>query len=466
MTPRAERCVLALEAALGGSKVDATRERREALSRDESETDVVLASAVVMARDEEDIANALRICSQHSMAVVPRGAGTGRTGGAAVVVDSIVLDTTAMNTVKGVERDDGLVIVEPGLVTGELHAMLEREGLFFPPDPQSAEWCTLGGNVAENAGGPRAHRYGVTRDYVRGMRAVTMDGGAFAVGRRTAKGVTGYDLTSLLVGSEGTLAVFSELWLRVIARPQHVESVLATFESMIDAGAAVLALAKSGVVARCVELLDSHCCAVIKEDAPSALPPNASVVLLIEIDGTERECEAQLERAGNALAEARATEVLVARHSGDRERLWSSRKVLSRALRARAKWKLSEDIVVPRSKVAAMLDDVRAISERESIAMPTYGHAGDGNLHVNLLWSDASERPRVDRAICSLFERTVAHGGTLSGEHGIGALKRDFLSLEQSPPLIEAQRSIKRALDPHNLLNPHKVLPAPGHRAC
>jgi glycolate oxidase len=462
----AERCVLALEAALGGSKVDTTRDRREALSRDESEAETVAPSAVVAARDEEDIAKTLKICSEFSMAVVPRGAGTGRTGGAAVVVESVVLDTTAMNAVKGLERDDGIVIVEPGVVTGELHAMLEREGLFFPPDPQSAEWCTLGGNVAENAGGPRAHRYGVTRDYVRGMRAVTMVGSAFAVGRRTSKGVTGYDLTSLFVGSEGTLAVFSELWLRVISRPEHVESVLATFDSMVDAGAAVLALAKSGVVARCVELLDEYCCAVIHADAPSALPPNAKIVLLIEFDGTERECEAQLERAGGVLIEARATDVFVAQHAGDRERLWSSRKVLSRALRARARWKLSEDIVVPRSKLAAMLDDVHVISQRESISMPTYGHAGDGNLHVNLLWNDPSERPRVDRAVRSLFERTIAHGGTLSGEHGIGTLKRDYLSLEQSPALIEAQRSIKRALDPHNLLNPHKALPAQGHRAC
>jgi glycolate oxidase len=242
--------------------------------------------------------------------------------------------------------------------------------------------------------------------------------------------------------------------------------VLATFDSTIDAGAAVLALARAGVVARCIELLDAYCCAVLREDAPSVLPPHANVVLLIEFDGTERECEAQLERAGQVLLEAHATDVFVARHSGDRERLWASRKVLSRALRARARWKLSEDIVVPRSKLAAMLDEVRTLSERESIAMPTYGHAGDGNLHVNFLWNDPSERPRVQRAIHALFERAIAHGGTLSGEHGIGTLKRDYLCLEQAPALIEAQRSIKRALDPHNLLNPYKVLPTPGHRAC
>ncbi len=463
---RDDRCVLALERALGASKVDDSDERRAQLSRDESETDCVLPRAVVIARESADVREALRVCEEHGVAVVPRGAGTGRTGGAAVVVDSIVLDTTALCDVKDIDRDDNIVIVEPGVVTGALHAAVEREGLFFPPDPQSAAWCTIGGNVAENAGGPRAHRYGVTRDYVLGMRAVTMSGAELTLGRRTPKGVTGYDLTSLMVGSEGTLAVFTELWLRVIPKPATVRTLLATFASITDAGRAVTAIVRKGIFARCIELLDSYCCDAIRDAAPSALPPNASVALLIEIDGDPEDCDARCERAGETLTNHGAIDVFAAQHEGERERLWSARSVLSRALRARARFKLSEDIVVPRSKLAAMLDDVRAIAEREQIAMPTYGHAGDGNLHVNLLWSDPSLRPAVDRAVRALFERTIAHGGTLSGEHGIGVLKRDWMHLEQSPAVLDAQRAIKRALDPRGLLNPHKVLPAPGHRGC
>jgi glycolate oxidase len=463
---RDDRCVLALERALGASKVDDSDERRAQLSRDESETDCVLPRAIVIARESSDVREALRVCEEHGVAVVPRGAGTGRTGGAAVVVDSIVLDTTALCNVKDIDRDDAIVIVEPGVVTGALHAAVEREGLFFPPDPQSAAWCTIGGNVAENAGGPRAHRYGVTRDYVLGMRAVTMSGAELTLGRRTPKGVTGYDLTSLMVGSEGTLAVFTELWLRVIPKPAAVRTLLATFASITDAGRAVAAIVRAGIFARCIELLDSYCCDAIRDAAPSALPPNASVVLLIEVDGDPADCDARCERAGETLANHGANDVFAAQHEGERERLWSARSVLSRALRARARFKLSEDIVVPRSKLAAMLDDVRAIAEREQIEMPTYGHAGDGNLHVNLLWSDPSLRPAVDRAVRALFERTIAHGGTLSGEHGIGVLKRDWMHLEQSPAVLDAQRAIKRALDPRGLLNPHKVLPAPGHRGC
>lgn len=463
---RSERCLLALEQALGASKVDSSADRCSAASRDESEASSVTPRAVVLARDGRDIQNTLQICSQFDVPVVPRGAGTGRTGGATVVVESIVLDTTALASVKGIEREDNVVIVEPGVITATLQAQLEAEGLFFPPDPQSAEWCTLGGNVAENAGGPRAFKYGVTRDYVLGMRATLMSGAELVLGRRTTKGVTGYDMTSLMVGSEGTLAVFSELWLRVIARPEHVRTLLATFASTFDAGRAVAAIAQSGVVARCIELLDEQCCACIRGTAPSALPPNAAVVLLIEVDGSETSCEEQCERLGETLTIQRAIDVLVAQHEGERERLWSARRVLSRALRTMARRKLSEDVVVPRSKLATLLDDVRAIAERERLVMPTYGHAGDGNLHVNILWDDEAQRAAVDRAIRALFERTISLGGTLSGEHGIGVLKRDFMALEQSAALIEAQRAVKSALDPKSLLNPHKVLPAAGHRGC
>lgn len=461
-----ERAVIALERRLGLSSVRTDEAALVAASRDESEAEVVLPAAVVVPRSASDVATILKVCAEHGAPVVPRGAGTGRTGGSAVVTSSIVLDTTSLDAVKSIEHADGYAVVEPGVVTGRFHEVCEREGLFFPPDPQSAEWCTLGGNVAENAGGPRALAYGVTRDYVLGMRAVTMQGDELVVGRRTAKGVTGYDMTSLLVGSEGTLAVFTELWLRVIVAPQVVRTLLVTFASVHAAGLAVEAVLRAGIVPRCIELLDELCCASVRELDTAALPPDATVALIIEVDGDEARCDALLARLGATLDASHARAVLVAKHGGDRERLWAARKVLSRALRKRAAHKLSEDIVVPRSKLAALLDDVRAISSREAIVMPTYGHAGDGNLHVNLLWNTPDERPRVDRAIRALFERTIAHGGTLSGEHGIGVMKREFLMLEQSPALVAAQRAIKLALDPRDLLNPHKVLPRISHRAC
>jgi glycolate oxidase len=465
-----ERCVLALERALGSSTVNSERAHCDAHGTDESEAEWVSPVAVVHVRDAADVSVALRTCWEHDVAVVPRAAGTGRTGGATVVVPSVVLDTTALCAVKELDREDLLAVVQPGVVTGALHAMAEAEGMFYPPDPQSSQWCTLGGNAAENAGGPRALKYGVTREYVLGMEAVLMDGTVLRLGKRTVKGVTGYDLTALMVGSEGTLAVFTELTLRVVASPGEVRTMLATFEgarAAHDAGRAVSAVVRAGIVPRCMELLDETCCDAVREAAPSALPSGARAVLLIEVDGEPAECERACERLGDALASASAAEVFLAQHGGERERLWSARSVMSRALRARAAKKLSEDIVVPRSKLGAMLDEVRVIAERERLVMPTYGHAGDGNLHVNVLWNnDETDRPRVDRAVRSLFERTIALGGTLSGEHGIGVLKRDFLPIEHSPAVLDAQRAVKRALDPKGLLNPHKVLPARGHRPC
>ncbi len=457
----------ALEAALGASKVNADPTHREAHATDESEAPWVSPIAVVHARSVEDVSRALRVCSEQGVPVVPRAAGTGRTGGATVVVPSISLDMTAMRALRELSREDGLAIVEPGVITGELHARCEAEGLFYPPDPQSSAWCTLGGNVAENAGGPRALAYGVTREYVLGMQAVTMDGTVLSVGRRTVKGVTGYDLTGLLVGSEGTLAVFTELWLKVVPDPGPPRSMLATFADVQQAGRAVVSVVAAGIVPRCLELLDETCCDAVRAQEPGALPPTARAVLLLEFDGDPGASERACERAGAVLDRAGAADVLVAWHGGDRARLWSARSVLSRALRAMARHKLSEDVVVPRSRLGLLLESVREISAREGILMPTYGHAGDGNLHVNLLWSDPALRPHVDRAVRALFERVVSLGGTLSGEHGIGVLKREHLPLEQSAALIEAQRAIKRALDPRGLLNPHKVLPiAGGHRAC
>jgi glycolate oxidase len=461
------RCVRALEMSLGDSKVNADPAHREAYATDESEAAWVAPIAVVHARTVEDVSRTLRTCCEHGVPVVPRAAGTGRTGGATVVVPSVTLDTTGMSALRELSREDGLAIVEPGVITGHFHARCEAEGLFYPPDPQSSAWCTLGGNVAENAGGPRALKYGVTREYLLGMQAVTMDGTVLSIGRRTVKGVTGYDLTGLLCGSEGTLAVFTELWLKVVPDPGPARSMLAIFGDVQTAGRAVAGVLGAGIVPRCLELLDEACCDAVRAQAPSALPPDARAILLLEFDGDPGASERACERAGDALDQAGAAAVLLAQHGGDRERLWTARSVLSRALRAQAKHKLSEDIVVPRSRIGALLDTVRALSEREGIRMPTYGHAGDGNLHVNLLWDDPSARPGVDRAIRALFERVVSLGGTLSGEHGIGVLKREHLPLEQSDGLLEAQRAIKRALDPRGLLNPHKVLPAPaGHRAC
>jgi glycolate oxidase len=347
-------------------------------------------------------------------------------------------------------------------VTGEFHALVEKEGLFYPPDPNSLTDCMLGGNVAENAGGPRAFKYGVTREYVLGIEAYLMGGRTVRAGRRTIKGVTGYDVTALLVGSEGTLGVFTEITLRLVPKPPAVATLLALFTDVRAAAEAVVAIIGEGLVPRCLELMDGPTLGAVRAQGV-AIDPRANAMLLIEVDGDA--LETTTARLADAIG-ARALEILVAQDAAQRDRLWSARRALSPATRKLAKFKLSEDIVVPRSRIPELFLRVDRIGEATGVRHLTYGHAGDGNLHVNFLWNDDAERPAVDRALESLMRATVELGGTLTGEHGIGVTKAQYLALEQSEELIGLQRDLKRVFDPKELLNPGKIFPARGHKAC
>ncbi|MDO9019640.1 MAG: FAD-linked oxidase C-terminal domain-containing protein [Myxococcales bacterium] len=467
MTP-AQRVALDLERLLGPSRVLTDPELCAGYARDESEAAWVVPPCVVLAETAADVVAALRACERYGVPVVPRGAGTGRTGGATVTAPGVVLDTSRLGDLKDIDRANGVAVVGAGMRTGALHAAVEREGLFYPPDPQSAEWCCLGGNVAENAGGPRAVKYGVTRDWVLGLECAHMDGALVQHGRRTAKGVTGYDTVGLLVGSEGTLGVFTEVTLRLTALPTAVRGVLAVFADAVAAGRAVAALLASGARPRCIELLDAICCDVMRADDPAVLPAGAGAALVIEVDGFDDAAVArEAQRAGEACAAAGAVSVHEAVDAAERAALWAVRRVMSRALRGRAAHKLSEDVVVPRAQVAELIARVQVIAAEERVVMPTYGHAGDGNLHVNLLWDHDDERPRVQRAIERLFRATLDLRGTLSGEHGIGVLKAPYLAWEQGPALIELQQRVKTAFDPRGLLNPGKIFGASAtHRGC
>jgi glycolate oxidase len=301
------------------------------------------------------------------------------------------------------------------------------------------------------------------------MEVVTADGTILKLGKRTSKGVTGYDLTSLIVGSEGTLAIVTEATLKLLPKPEAIVTVLVFLPDLVTAGRAVGATFAQGVMPRCVEMLDHLTLDLIRASSPVAIPPAARAMLLIELDGPTVALEPQLERMGDALDAAGALSVLVARHGGEREKLWAARRELSHALRRTARFKLAEDVVVPRSKIPQLIEICQVIAERESISMPSYGHAGDGNIHVNLLWNDPEQQAAVDRAIFSLFEAVVGLGGTLSGEHGIGVLKAPYLHLEQSAEVIAWQRKIKDTFDPRGILNPGKIFTDDGgrsHGAC
>jgi glycolate oxidase len=466
-TPKAamDRAAAALGRAFGPSKLLVGVEACAAFGGDESLQPDVPPDAVVLAEDEDDVARALAVAAEGEVPITPRGAGTGKTGGAIPVAGGIVLATTGLRSIVEIDREELVAVVEPGVVLADFQAAVEAEGLFYGPDPNSLATCAIGGNLAENAGGPRAFKYGVTRDWVRGLEVVTIGGARLSTGRRTAKGVTGYDVTALLVGSEGTLAVTTRATLRLVAKPPAVATLLALFDDVRGAGRAVSAIIAAGLVPRCLELFDAPTLAAVRAKGV-AVDARAGAMLLLEVDGDPVGCELAMERTGAVCADAGAIDVLAAQDAAQRDRLWDARRMLSHATRAMARFKVSEDVVVPRAKIPDLLADVDRIAEATRVRMLTYGHAGDGNLHVNLLWDDADDEPRVADALERLFRAVIALRGTLSGEHGIGLAKAEFLPLEQSDELIDLQRRLKAVFDPKGLLNPHKIFPRRTHGPC
>lgn len=441
-----------------------SEEACESYRSDDSRVIGQLPCAVVLAESMDDISVASSVAAETGVPVTPRAGGSGRTGGAAPVRGGIVLSTRELSGLVDLDRREGTAVVRPGMNLDELHAAVEAEGWFYPPDPNSGALCCLAGNVAENAAGPRALKYGTTRDYVLGLEAILPGGTRVFSGRRTKKGVTGYDVTALLVGSEGTLCAFGDITVRLVPKPEQVMTLLASFDSFSDAASAVENIVAAKEQPRCIEFLDEKTLDVMRQ-AGNPLDASARALLLIEVDGREEECERQAERVGSACDDAGARQVLVAQSSSQRTKLWQARKEMSYAVRSRAKHKLSEDVVVPRRRLSELLDKVDDIGERLGIDALCYGHAGDGNLHVNFLWNDDEELARVDQGVEELFKATVALGGTLSGEHGIGVLKAPYLHLEQPEPLIALQKRLKAAFDPHGIMNPGKIFSG-RHTAC
>ena len=462
--PAAVQAQVLLASRLGPSRVLIEPGACERYRRDESEVVGALPDAVVLARDANDIDTTLRVAGEVGVAVTPRSGGTGKVGGAVPIARGIVLDTSSMSAIKHIDAVEGIAIIEPGVKLAELQAAVEAAGWFYPPDPNSLEDCMLGGNVATNAAGPRAFKYGPTRDYVIGLTAHLMGGQRLQLGRRTRKGVTGYDITSLIVGSEGTLAVVSEIALKLLPKPESSMALLAVFTGVYDAARAVGAVTQSGVMPRCIELFDATTLGAMRS-AGNAIDERASAMLLIEVDGTEDSCLTEAERVHDACTRAHAFDVMVAQSASQRDRVWAARRTMSPAIRKLTAFKMSEDIVVGSQRVPELFERIERYTEKHGVRWLVYGHAGDGNLHVNYLWDDPADKPKIDAAIAQLFRDTVDLGGTLTGEHGVGVLKAPYLELEQSTELIELQKRLKAVFDPNWLLNPGKIFHA-GHGGC
>jgi len=432
----------------------------EPYGRDESELGSFPPDAVVHATSAEDVRAVLALATRHRVPVVPVGARSGKSGGSLPLRGGIALSLERMNRILEIRPEDLTARVEPGVVTGVFQAEVEKHGLFYPPDPNSLDLCTLGGNVAENAGGPRALKYGVTREYVLGLTAVLPTGELVKVGKRTSKGVAGYDLTALLVGSEGTLAVVTEITLKLLPRPRHVATALVTFPSVEAAAKAVARVLADGVLPRCLELMDDVSLEAAARTSPLPIPRGAGAALLVETDGNDEETVlAEMGRVAEAVQGDATGEVIVAQSEAQRREIWETRKYLSVNLKKVHPRKLSEDVAVPRSRVPDLVREAKAIGARLGLAVATYGHAGDGNLHCNVLYDRADEKPRVDEAVAGILRAAVALGGTITGEHGVGLAKRDFLELEQGPEVVALERRVKALFDPAGILNPGKMFP-------
>ncbi|MEC4676122.1 MAG: FAD-linked oxidase C-terminal domain-containing protein [Nitrospirota bacterium] len=417
-------------------------------------------SAVVWPLNVSDVVKIMNFAYANGVPVVPRGAGTGMTGGAIPSGSAIVISFERMNRILDVDRENLTVLVEPGVINGKLQRELERHQLFFPPDPTSMNFCTIGGNVAENAGGPRAVKYGVTRDYVMGLEAVLPDGKVINTGKKTAKGVVGYDLTSLLTGSEGTLAVITEIRLKTLPLPEDVITLLVLFRELEQSGNAVSDIISHGIIPRTLEFLDREAINAVENYKPVGLPRDVAAMLLIELDGApsviNREAEQVYDICGRLGGDA-----VMAEDSAARNKLWESRRALSPALYHLSPSKINEDIVVPRSRIPDMLKILSRLSEETGIKIVNFGHAGDGNIHVNLMVdrNNREEYGKARKLVKEIFGYVLGMGGTISGEHGIGLTKSDYISMEIKPEELDLMKKIKNIFDPGNILNPGKIFP-------
>ncbi len=417
---------------------------------------------VVLPRSTEQISQIVKLAARERIPVVTRGMGSGLTAASVPFRGGIALSMTRMNRILEIDEVNATVHAEAGIVTADLQAAVEKLGLFYPPDPSSIKHSTIGGNIACNAGGPRCLKYGVTGDYVLGLTVVLADGRILHTGGKLIKDVVGYDLTALLTGSEGTLGVITEALLRLTAKPKFARTALVEFPALADASRTVNAILSAGIVPATLELMDETAIACIEESLHLGLPLDVEATLLIETDGAD---EAGVLREIEAIAEicrqCGARQVKVAANEAERSSLWKARRSVSPALARKAPNKLGEDITVPRSAIPEAIRRIKAVSAKYGLPIVIFGHAGDGNLHPNILFDkrDPEQWKKVEQMVAEEFAIALELGGTLSGEHGVGSLKRPYMETALGTVSLDIQKRIKAALDPLNILNPGKVFP-------
>jgi glycolate oxidase len=414
----------------------------------------------ILAETTAQVAAVMSIARELQIPVFPRGAGSGMSGGSVPVSNGIVISLTRMKKILEIDLGNLMAVVEPGVITGELQEEVSKHGLLYPPDPASLAFSTIGGNVAENAGGPRAVKYGVTGNYVNGLEVVLPDGSIINTGNKCVKSVSGYDLTHLFVGSEGTLGIITKILLRLVPAPAVTSTLLLGFANMEKAALAITNMVRQRIIPSTTEFLDYHSINAIRDSLPFILPEEARTLLLVEVDG-DAESVKRESTAIQKLVESSTVMILTASDQQERDTLWQARRSLSPAIAKIAPDKINEDIAVPRTAIPAILNHIEAIASKVDLPIVCFGHAGDGNIHVNVMLDKSEPRQARmgEKAVKEIFAATIELGGTLSGEHGIGNTKAEFFPLEWNPATIAAMQAVKRAFDPQNILNPGKIFP-------
>ncbi len=427
---------------------DATRERYEP-------------DAVIFPKNEEDVSNILRYCNEQGIVIVPRGAGSGFTGGSLPAKGGIVLAFEKhMNKILEIDMDNMVAVVQPGVINIDLQKAVEAKGLFYPPDPASQEYSTLGGNVSENAGGMRAAKYGITKDYVMAVRAVRSNGDIIRAGKKTIKDVAGYNIAGILIASEGTLAVITEITLKLISKPKLKKTAMGIFPSVERAMEAVYKTMASGVTPVAMEFLDNLTIRAVEQKYHKGLPTDAGAILITDVDGNlSEEIVYQMEVIERVFLQNGCIEFKKARDDVEAADLWFARRNASQSITVYGSKKINEDITVPRSVLPELLKQINDVANRYRVKIPCFGHTGDGNVHTNVMvdGSDPKQLETGHKAIEEIFRITIDLGGTLSGEHGIGLSKAPFMHLAFTEEEMNLFRDIKRAFDPNNILNPGKM---------
>ena len=418
-----------------------------------------LADFVVLPETSEQISEIINLCKQYNLALIARGKGTGTTGATVPIKSGIILSTERMNKIISINTDDRYMIVQPGVTNEEVQLAAAEHGFFWPPDPTSSAFCTVGGNLAYNSAGPRAVKYGTPRENTLGLEAVTGSGKILRCGVYTTKGVVGYDLTRLLIGSEGTLAIITEATLKLTPLTESKNTIKAIYQSIDSATKAVASIMAQSTTPCALEFMDKKALEMVREYSDAKLPDNAGAMLMIEIDGKTEHLQQMTSDIKNAASNQGLLEFSVAKDKEEIKALWQTRKALSPSLRHVAPKKINEDVVVPVSNIPALINGLEIISDKHQIPIINFGHAGNGNIHVNLLVQEKDQQ--AYNCLDDVFKLVLSLNGTLSGEHGVGMDKLEFISDELDANALSVMQSIKKVFDPSGILNPGKTIPSP-----